>query len=72
MAKQFEFGDIVSTPLGNGKVLYKRMKAPDYAIVEAYSVAVGSNSNGAIFPAEQVSEAKSQCYTNCVRSIKNN
>lgn len=57
MAKQFEFVDIVSTPKGNGRVIYKRMKAPD-AIVEAYSVAVGSNSNGAIFPAEQVSEAK--------------
>jgi hypothetical protein len=58
-------GDRVSTPLGNGSVLWKRMLGPDYRDVDSYSIELDSKKaealvepfpfyNGTIFPAEEV------------------
>jgi hypothetical protein len=57
----FDQFDRVKTNLGPGTVVYKRMKAPDYAEVEVYSVRLDSppkpyhtHGAGTIFPAEDV------------------
>jgi len=65
--KQFDRGDKVMTPLGPGKVNYKRMAAPTYAEAEVYSVLLDDkveatkhppypSYSGTIFPAEDVKE----------------
>lgn len=41
----FEKGDVVITPGGQGTVVYRRMAAPDYNTVAAYSVKLDRASN---------------------------
>jgi len=55
---QFEAGDRVSTPSGDGKVMYCRF-GQDFINVAAYSVLLDSKLNifgyaGSIFPADKV------------------
>jgi hypothetical protein len=59
----FEKGDIVMTPGGKGKVVYKRMAASNYSEVAFYSVSLDSSSHnplytGSIYPAREVSKAE--------------
>jgi hypothetical protein len=68
MAKQFDKGDRVNTPLGPGSVVYKRLKHyTEYSEAEMYSVFLDSKKaemeqppfpsySGTAFPADQVSE----------------
>lgn len=55
----FEAKDRVSTPMGPGAVVYKRMAPPTYSEVESYSVVLDArkdqpNYHGTIFQASQV------------------
>jgi hypothetical protein len=63
----FDKGDRVSTPAGTGTILYRRMAAPDYNSVAAYSVCLDTKKiesekppfpfySGTIFKAEEVSQ----------------
>lgn len=67
--KVFNQGDRVSTPQGNGSVVYSRMGAPDYNKPIAYSVCLDKKKaeseqppfpsySGTIIPADQVTEEK--------------
>ncbi len=62
----FEKGQRVNTPLGEGAVVYQRMAPPSYTEVEAVSVLLDSKKaeserppfpsySGTTFPAEQIS-----------------
>lgn len=55
----YETGDRVKTPGGTGSVVFKRMQAPDYSRVEAYSIRLDSEMHrrtytGTMFKAEEV------------------
>lgn len=55
----FDRGDRVMTPGGMGTVVYKRMEAPDYVQVAAYSVKLDTaihnpNYTGTLYPAREV------------------
>jgi len=49
-ATMFDMNDRVTTPKGNGKVAYRRMRSPDYIEVEAYSVILDSAMEAANLP----------------------
>lgn len=46
----FEKGDRVNTPMGTGKVLYKRMKGPEYSEVSAYCVLLDKEVDKMMMP----------------------
>lgn len=51
----FDTGDRVNTTLGPGRVVYRRMKPPNYSEVDAYSVKLdGKQHAGTILGAEKV------------------
>lgn len=57
----FNQGDRVMTPGGAGEVVYKRMAAPDYTHVAAYSVKLDHARHnplytGSLYPANEVKE----------------
>jgi hypothetical protein len=58
----FDRGSRVSTPSGNGIVIYRRMRGPDYSEVDVYSVKLDEPIpsdrpyTGTIFSAEEVKE----------------
>lgn len=67
MAKQFQAGDRVNTPLGPGSVIYLRLEGPEYREAGMYSVCLDYRKaeseqppfpsySGTAFPADQVSE----------------
>jgi hypothetical protein len=58
MDEQFDVNQNVMTPRGPGKVVYRRMGAPDYTRVVVYSVKLeGVNHSGAIFSVDEVKKA---------------
>jgi len=82
MSKQFDRGDSVMTPLGPGKVAYKRMEPPNYSEVAVYSVNLDTKASdwgysGTIFKADEVQENNQltwqdqyQSYIDCTEDNK--
>ena len=51
----FEHGDKVNTPLGKGRIAYRRMKGENFSEVEAYSVVLNKCLSSVILFPKDVS-----------------